>query len=163
MGDAVITFHQEVTEKYMSLPIPKSQGHGLVWGPCLVLKKSVLWHLPLFSFFKNKNRLSPWETVFSGGGRMPKTHQQKLTVGTELAGALEHSQLCPLPPPRLLQGERGGGIMVIICYHQVITYNYQLLLLTFHILKALIMCQALCQPLYISILICSREQPQAVG
>lgn len=53
--------------------------------------------------------------------------------------------------------------MVIICYHQVITDNYQLLLLTFHILEALIMCQALCQSLYISILICSREQPQAVG
>lgn len=53
--------------------------------------------------------------------------------------------------------------MLVVCYHQVITDKYQLLLLTFHFLEALIMCQALCQSLYISILICSREQPQAVG
>lgn len=48
-----------------------------------------------FLLQKNKNRLSPWESVFSGEEEMPETHQQKLTVGTELADALEHSWRCP--------------------------------------------------------------------
>ena len=29
-------------------------------GLCLVLKKSVLWHVQLFSSFRNKNSLCPW-------------------------------------------------------------------------------------------------------
>lgn len=95
--------------------------------------------------------------VFFGGGRVPKWHQQKLKMGTELGNALGHCQ--GRPWQRAREEEPVG---VVTCYRQECV-NYRLSpVFTSHTPDALTMCQALCWSLYIHILTCFRKPLQAV-
>lgn len=94
--------------------------------------------------------------VFFGGGGVPKWHQQKLKMGSELADALGHCQ--GRPWQRAREEETVG---VLICYRQE-RVNYQLSpVFTSHTLDALTTCQALCWSLYIHIFTCFRKPLQA--
>lgn len=73
------------TRNYLFLPLPNSQGHGLVRGLSHLEEVCVLCHLSSFTFFVNRNRMSPRVNCSLSAVWCQRS---TLKVYTELTGAL---------------------------------------------------------------------------